>query len=119
MARRTLDVIDVTEILVHWQAAGRDGQQAIGGERAPARRDHHERVRRSRIGPPRWQREQLPVLVMQVDPVLTRAAASAAGGDYHPPAFGGVVGLYLHRVAAGHVVHGWAAGVVVYRERYR
>jgi hypothetical protein len=48
-----------------------DSQQAIGGERAPARRDHHERVRCRHIGPSRWQREQLPVLVVQVDPVLT------------------------------------------------
>jgi len=40
----------------------RDGQQAIGGKRAPASRDHHERVHRSRIGPPCWQREQLSVL---------------------------------------------------------
>ena len=50
-------------------------QQAIGGERAPSGRDHHERVRRSRVGPPGWQREQLPVLVMQADPVLTPVLA--------------------------------------------
>ena len=48
-----------------------DGQQALGRERAPARRDHHERVRCRHIGPPCRQREQLPVLVMQMDPVLT------------------------------------------------
>jgi hypothetical protein len=48
----------------------RGGQQAIGGERAPAGRDHHERVRRRHVGPPGWQREQLPVLVVQVNPVL-------------------------------------------------
>jgi len=47
-------------------------QQAIGGERAPSGRDYHERVRRSSVGPPGWQREQLPVLVVQVDPVLTQ-----------------------------------------------
>jgi hypothetical protein len=47
----------------------RDGQQAIGRERAPAGPDHHERVRRH-IGPSRRQREQLPVLVVQVNPVL-------------------------------------------------
>ena len=32
--------------------------------------DHHERISRRDIGPPRRQREQLPVLVMKVDPVL-------------------------------------------------
>ena len=30
---------------------------------------------RSRISPPRWQREQLPVLVVQVDPVLAPVLA--------------------------------------------
>ena len=50
-------------------------QQAIGGERAPVGRDYHERVRRRRVGPPGWQREQLPVLVMQADPVLTPVLA--------------------------------------------
>ena len=34
-------------------------------------RDHHERVRRRHVGPSGWQREQLPVLVVQVNPVLT------------------------------------------------
>jgi len=46
-------------------------QQARRGERAPAGRDHHERVRRHHVGPSRWQREQLPVRVVQVEPVLT------------------------------------------------
>jgi hypothetical protein len=50
-------------------------QQAIGGERAPAGRDHHERVLRRHVGPPCWQREQLPVLVVQVDPVLAPVLA--------------------------------------------
>ena len=50
-------------------------QQAIGGERAPSGRDYHERVRRSRVGPPGWQREQLPVLVVQANPVLTPVLA--------------------------------------------
>ncbi len=45
-------------------------QQAIGGERAPSSRDHHERVRHRHVSPPGWQREQPPVLVVQVDPVL-------------------------------------------------
>jgi len=49
----------------------RDRQQVIGGERAAARRDDHERIRCHRIGPPGWQREQLPVLITQADPVLT------------------------------------------------
>jgi hypothetical protein len=46
-------------------------QQARRRERAPCRRDHHERVRRRHVGPSRWQREQLPGVVVQVDPVLT------------------------------------------------
>ncbi len=49
----------------------RDRQQVIGGERAAAGRDDHERIRCHRIGPPGWQREQLPVLITQADPVLT------------------------------------------------
>jgi hypothetical protein len=48
----------------------RDGQKANGGERAPAGRDHHERIRRRHVSPSCWQREQLPVLVVQVDPVF-------------------------------------------------
>ena len=48
-----------------------DRQQALSRERAPAGRDHHEQVRCRHISPPCWQREQLPVLVMQPDPVLT------------------------------------------------
>jgi hypothetical protein len=31
--------------------------------------------RRYRVGPPGWQREQLPVLVVQVDPVLAPVLA--------------------------------------------
>ena len=50
-------------------------QQASRGERRPARRDQHERVRRYRVGPRCWQREQLPVLVVQVDPVLAPVLA--------------------------------------------
>ena len=46
-------------------------QQARGGERTPAGRDHHERIRRHHVGPSCRQREQLPVLVVQVNPVLT------------------------------------------------
>jgi hypothetical protein len=49
----------------------RDGQQALGSEGAPARRDDHERVRRRNIGPGRRKREQLSVLIPAVDPVLT------------------------------------------------
>jgi hypothetical protein len=47
-----------------------DEVSARTGERAPSGRDYHERVRSNRVGPPGWQREQLPVLVMQADPVL-------------------------------------------------
>ena len=52
-----------------------DRQQVIGGERAAAGRDHHERVRRSDIGPACGHGEQMPVLVMQVDPVLAPVLA--------------------------------------------
>jgi hypothetical protein len=45
-------------------------QQAIDGERAAAIRDDRERIRRRDVGPAGRQREQLTVLVMQVDPVL-------------------------------------------------
>jgi hypothetical protein len=52
----------------------RDGQQALGSEGAPARRDDHERVRRRNIGPGRRKREQLTVRVPAVDAVLTPVA---------------------------------------------
>ena len=52
----------------------RDGQQAIGSEGTPASRDDHERIHRRSIGPGRRKREQLPVLVPAVDPVLTPVA---------------------------------------------
>ena len=52
----------------------RGGQQALGSEGAPAGCDDHERVRRRDIGPGRRKREQLPVLVPAVDPVLTPVA---------------------------------------------
>ena len=55
---------------------------------APARRDHHERVRRCRVGPRCWQREQLPVLVVQVDPVL--APVLAVGDELEVPAAQGM-----------------------------
>ena len=48
-------------------------QQAINGERAAAVRDNHERIGGHDIGPPGRQREQLAVLVVQVDPVLAPA----------------------------------------------
>ena len=56
----------------------RDGQQALGSEGAPARRDDHERVRRRNIGPGRRKREQLPVLVPAVRP---GPHPSCAGGQ--------------------------------------
>ena len=46
-------------------------QQAIDGERALAIRDDHERTGGHDISPSGRQREQIPVLVMQMDPVLT------------------------------------------------
>ncbi len=58
-------------------------QQASRAERRPARRDHHGRVRRYRVGPCCRQREQLPVLVVQVDPVLTPVLA--AGDELEVP----------------------------------
>jgi len=59
-------------------------QQARRGERAAAGRDHHERIGGRDIGPPCWQGEQRPVLVMQVDPVL--APVLAAGDELEVPA---------------------------------
>jgi len=50
-------------------------QQAIDGERAAAVRDHRERIGGHDIGPPGGQGEQLAVLVVQVDPVLTPVLA--------------------------------------------
>ena len=48
----------------------RQRQQALGGERAAAVGDHRERIRRRDVGPPCQEREQLPVLIPEVDPVL-------------------------------------------------
>jgi hypothetical protein len=48
---------------------------ASRAERRPARRDHRERVRSRHVGPPGRQREQLSVLVVQVDPVLAPVLA--------------------------------------------
>ena len=63
-------------------------QQARRGERVPAGRDDHERVCRRHVGPPCWQREQLPVLVAKVDPVL--APVLAAGDELEVPAAQGM-----------------------------
>ena len=59
------------------QPAGqvRQRQQAIDGERAPAIRDDRERIGGHDVGPPGRKREQLTVLIMQVDPVLTPVLA--------------------------------------------
>jgi hypothetical protein len=59
-------------------------QQTSRAERRLARRDHHERVRRYRVGPCCRQREQLPVLVVQVNPVL--APVQAVGDELEVPA---------------------------------
>ena len=53
----------------------RQRQQAAGSERAPAIRDHHERISRHDIGPPCWQREQHAVLVVEMNPVLAPVLA--------------------------------------------
>ena len=45
-------------------------QQAIDGERAAPARDDRERIGGRDVGPPCWQREQLTVLIVQVNPVL-------------------------------------------------
>jgi hypothetical protein len=50
-------------------------QQAIDGERAAAIPNDRERIGRHDAGPPGRQREQIPVLVMQMDPVLTPVLA--------------------------------------------
>src|SRR2546430_16807130 len=79
----------------------RDGQQALGSEGAPARRDDHERVRRRSIGPGRRKREQLSVLVPAVDPVLTPVAPAgneleiAAGQRMGPVGYPGTPGLII------------------------
>ena len=59
-------------------AAGQSDPPAPAGhrsERAPARRDHHERISGNDISPPGRQREQHAILVVQMDPVLTPVLA--------------------------------------------
>ncbi len=41
----------------------------VNGQRPSA--NHHERIGGRDIGPPRWQREQHAVRVVEMDPVLT------------------------------------------------
>ena len=53
----------------------------VNGQRPSA--NHHERIGGRDIGPPCWQGEQLPVLVMQVDPVL--APVLAVGDELEVP----------------------------------
>ena len=48
----------------------RQGQQALDRERAPAAGNDHERIGRRDIGPPGRQREQLAVLIVEMNPVL-------------------------------------------------
>jgi hypothetical protein len=50
-------------------------QQIGRGEWAPTLSDHHERIDRRQISPTCWQREQLPVLVVQVNPILAPVVA--------------------------------------------
>jgi len=45
-------------------------QQAASRERAPAIRDHRERIGRHSVSPPCRQREQLTVPVVKMNPVL-------------------------------------------------
>jgi hypothetical protein len=53
----------------------RDSQQALDGKRAPAAGNDHERIGRHDIGPPGRQREQLAVLIVEMNPVLTPVKA--------------------------------------------
>ena len=53
----------------------RQPQQAHRSESAPARRDHHERISGNDISPPRRQREQHAIRVVQMNPVLTPVVA--------------------------------------------
>jgi hypothetical protein len=53
----------------------RDSQQALDGERAPAAGNDRERIGRHDIGPPGRQREQLAVLIVEMNPVLTPVKA--------------------------------------------
>ena len=72
-------------------------QQAIDGERAPAIRDDHERTGGHDISPSGRQREEIPVLVMQMDPVLTRTTLSLTApgsGSSAGPVLGGLVSEY-------------------------
>jgi hypothetical protein len=53
----------------------RKSQQTLDGERAPAAGNDHERISRPHIGPASRQREQLAVLVVEMNPVLTPVLA--------------------------------------------
>ena len=52
-----------------------------GGERAPAIRDHHERIGGRDVGPPCRQREQFTVLVVEMNPVLAPVRTAVAPDD--------------------------------------
>jgi hypothetical protein len=69
--RNSLDSVAVARLGTQPVHQIRQSQQAADRERAPAIRDHHERIGRRDVGPPRRQREQLTILVMQMNPVLT------------------------------------------------
>jgi len=67
-------------------------QQARGSERAAAGGDHRERTRRHDVGPPCQEREQLPVLISEVDAAAASgkrdrrvAARTRAAGPSVPP----------------------------------
>ena len=62
---------------VRYQPADRLWLAALsaGRERAPAIRDHHERIGDRDVGPPCRQREQHAVLVVEVNPVLAPVLA--------------------------------------------
>jgi hypothetical protein len=53
----------------------RQGQQVGRGEWAAAIGDHDERIDRSEVCPTRGQREQLTVLVVEMNPILTPVPA--------------------------------------------
>jgi hypothetical protein len=60
------------EVRLRAQAINESGQpqQAINSERAPTRRDDHERILTHHVGPACGKGEQLTVLAPAVDPIL-------------------------------------------------
>jgi hypothetical protein len=51
------------------------GPSALASRVAPTLSDHHERIDRRQISPTCWQREQLTVLVVEMNPILAPVLA--------------------------------------------